>query len=215
MTKIFNRTTWAGALYALIDLPWAITAFTLIFTLLAVGASLTIIYVGIPILMFATLLARWFAQAQVGLARGIIGWGLEPIAARKPAQQPGLWGTVRASLTDSVAWRSLGYFSVKLFLAPLNFAIASLLLGGLGTITYPIWRPFLPAQMGADGNWHRGTMLWNGTFINTWQSMTAFALVGVALALGALLLLRAVLNLERGLLSRAFTTNATPAALHS
>src|SRR5690625_3412760 len=93
---IFRSSTWGALLYALVDLPWTISAFTLIFTLMAVGGALTIIYVGIPILMFAVLLARGAARAQLGLGAGLLGWSFHLRARdasrqRATTERRGLW----------------------------------------------------------------------------------------------------------------------------
>jgi len=193
---IFNVANWSPLLYAIIDMPWSILAFTTIVTLTAVGASLTIIYVGVPILMFALLLARWAGGAQRGLASGLLGWEFATVAPRKRVRS-GLWGTVVDSVTDSAAWRALAYFAVKIVLAPINFGFAiTFYAAGLGMVTYPAWRPFSPKVLGAGGALHRGTSLWNGTFVDTWQSMTVFAAIGAVLLLCAPYVLRALLRLD-------------------
>src|SRR5690625_105229 len=147
--SIFSGASWKALSYVLIDLPWAIVAFTVVFTCIAVGASLTIIYVGIPILMFAIMLARWAAAAQLSLATGLLDCQLASVPSRK-RDRSGLWGLVVDTLTDSVAWRALAYFAIKMALAPLAFAVGVTFYSGFGMVAYPLWRPFLPPVAGAD-----------------------------------------------------------------
>src|SRR5690625_268205 len=201
---IFRAASWRALLYVIVDLPWTILAFTMIFTLMTVGASLTIIYVGIPISLLAMLIARGAGIAQCGLTSGLLGWRFATLASRKRGR-PGLWGMVVDTISDPVAWRALGYFTLKLLLAPINFAIAITFYSGLGMITYPVWRPFLPEVLGTDGGLHRGASLWQGMFIDTWPSMTVFALIGALLLLCGPYVMRGFLRLDflaiRGLLT--------------
>ena len=67
---IFSPRTWAEALYAVVDLAPTIAFFVVIVTLLSVGIGLTVIYVGIPILMLALIIARLGGIVQIGLAAG-------------------------------------------------------------------------------------------------------------------------------------------------
>jgi len=195
---IFRSATWAALLYILIDLPWAILAFTVIFTLLWVGIGLPVIYLGIPILMLTVLIARGAAHAQVGLGAALAGWDLH-IAKPAAVKRPGLWGVLLTALTDTPMWRAIAYFAIKLFWAPLALGVSAFFYAGLGMATYPAWRQFLPAELGADGQMHRGASLWNGTFIDTWPAIGVYALIGVVLMVVIPYLMRAVLRVDYAL----------------
>lgn len=76
---------------------------------------------------------------------------------------------------------------------------------GLGMVTYPAWRLFLPEQLGADGAMHRGTSLWNGTFIDTWPSMAIYALIGAALIVITPLIVRGLTRVDHALARATLT----------
>ena len=59
-------------MYAIIDLAPSIAFFVVIVTLLAVGAGLAIIYVGVPILAAALLVARFGGLVQRTLAFALL-----------------------------------------------------------------------------------------------------------------------------------------------
>ncbi len=77
-------------------------------------------------------------------------------------------------------WRAFAYFVIKNVPAPVTFAAAvSVYAAGLGAISYPLWRPYLPAQRAADGSWQRGTQWSPDFFVDSWGSMALLAVLGV------------------------------------
>ena len=199
-TGLTARRTWGELAYALVDLGPAIFFFAALVTLLTAGIGLTVVYVGIGVIMAALLLARVGGAIQVGLARSLLGM---PAALPGPFRRtgPGFAGMLGAVLKDAAAWRTVAYFMVKIVLAPVTFTVAlALYAWGFGAITYPAWRGYLPAQLGADGVWHHGTQLWNGYFVDTWPAMAAFALIGVLVLLAAPRLVRALVSVDRRLI---------------
>jgi len=205
-TGLTSRRTWGELAYALADLAPAVFFFSALVTLLTAGIGLTIVYVGIGVIMAALLLARAGGAIQVGLARSLLGM---PVLLPGPFRRtgPGFAGMLGAVLKDAAAWRAVVYFMVKIVLAPVTFAVAlALYAWGFGAITYPAWRQYLPAQLGADGAWHHGTQLWTGDFIDTWPTMVVFASIGLVVLLAAPHAVRALVSVDRrlidGLLAR-------------
>jgi hypothetical protein len=205
-TGLTSPASWRELVYAVVDLAPAIFFFAALVTLLTAGAGLTVVYVGIPVMMLALLLARLGGAVQIGLARSLLDL---PVALPGPFRRsrPGFAGMIGAVLADGAAWRAVVYFLIKIVLAPVTFTVAVALYSwGLGAVTYPAWRPFLPAQLGGDRMWHRGAQLWNGYFVDTWPAMAAFAAVGLLVLLAAPHVLRWFVTADRlliaGLLGR-------------
>lgn len=196
-TGLTSPASWRELCYAVIDLVPAVALFCAIVTLLSAGAGLLVVYVGVPVLMAGLLLARLGGVVQVGLARSLLGL---PVMLPGPPRRraPGIAGLVRAVLTDGAAWRAVAYFLVKIGLAPVTFAVAVFMYAwGLGAVTYPVWRPFLPARSGIDGAWHRGAQLWSGQFVDTWPTMAIFAAIGLLVLLAAPHVVRWFLTIDR------------------
>lgn len=194
---ILSPASWGELAYAVIDLVPAVVFFSTILTLLAAGAGLLVIYLGIPVLMLALLVARFGGALQVGLARSLLG---TPVLLPGPfhRRSPGAKGLIGAVLRDAAAWRAVLYFLIKIVLAPVTFTVAVALYSwGLGAVTYPVWRPFLPAQQAADGTWHSGAQMWNDFFIDTWPRMAVFGMLGLLVLLAAPYLLRAFVTADR------------------
>jgi hypothetical protein len=193
--------TWAEALYAVIDLAPAIAFFVMTVTLLSVGLGLTVVYVGIPILMVALFVARLGGLVQIGLARSLLGM---PVPAPGPfvRRRPGFVGAVRSVLGDGAAWRAVGYFGLKIVLAPITFGLAvGFYAYGLGAVSYPIWRPYLPAQRLANGSVHRGAQWWPGYFIDTVPRMVFLAVLGVLVLWIVPRVVRITLTIDRMLIA--------------
>jgi hypothetical protein len=198
---ILSPTSWAEALYAVVDLAPAIAFFVTIVTLLSVGLGLSVIYVGIPILMLALMVARIGGLVQIGLARTLLHMPV-PIPGPFVRRRPGFVGTVLAILADGPAWRAFGYSLIKIVLAPITFSLAiGTYVFGLGAVTYPIWRPFLPAQQASDGSWHRGAEWWPSFFVDTAPRMLLLAVLGVLALWIAPRVVRVPLTLDRMLIA--------------
>lgn len=170
---------WAELIYAVVDLVPAIAFFVLVTTLLAVGLGLAIIYIGVLILVLALLVARFGGLVQRSLAEALLDLPTVGPAWTIP-RRPGPIAAIGAVLRDPAHWRSVAYFWVKIVLAPLTCTVAvAFYAAGLGAVTYPAWRLWLPAQAAADGSLHRGTQLWPGVYLDTWPAMVASALLGL------------------------------------
>jgi len=176
---LLSPRSWAELLYAVLDLAPAIAFFVTIVTLLSVGLGLAIIYIGLPILALGLLVARLGGLVQRSLALAMLDLpGVAPAWARP--RRPGPISALGAVLRDPAGWRAVAYFMIKIVLAPATFAIAITLYGyGLGGLTYPIWRQYLPLQEASDGSLHRGAQWWPDFFIDGWASMAVLAAIGL------------------------------------
>src|SRR5215218_4118864 len=117
---------WRDLVYVATGLPLGIFWLTLLVTLLAVGVSLALITVGLPILALALLLARWGANAERERAALVLDG---PIARPRPqARADGRLDRWGAPLRDRRTWRDLGYM---LLLGPVGIVA--------GTIAIALW----------------------------------------------------------------------------
>lgn len=170
---------WAELVYAVVDLVPAIAFFVLVITLLALGVGLAVIYLGVLMLVLALLVARFGGLVQRSLADALLDLPTAAPAWTTP-RRAGPIAAIGAVLRDPAHWRAVAYFCIKIVLAPLTFAVAvAFYSAGLGAVTYPAWRLWLPANVAADGSVHRATELWPGFYLDTWPAMIAYALLGL------------------------------------
>jgi signal transduction histidine kinase len=177
----FTRRTWSELLYSLVGLPLSVIGFAWTVASVSVGVSLAVTFVGLWLFACAVISARWLGALDRGLLNALLG---ERIAAPRPRiTRPGITGWLLGRLGDPVGWRALAYQVIRYPLAVTTFAVAVTFWAlTLGTLTYPVWRRFLPQQRGGDGLLHRGESIQFSTthtyFIDTWPRILVQALIG-------------------------------------
>jgi hypothetical protein len=202
--------SWGELLYAVLDLAPAIAFFVLIVTLMSVGLGLVIIYVGVPIIVLALLTARLGGLVQRSLALALLDLPSSPPGWTMP-RRPGPISALGAALRDPAGWRAIAYFVIKIVLAPLTFSVAvGFYAYGLGAVSYPLWRPFLPQEMASDGSLHRGAQWWPDFFIDGWASMTMLALIGVGVLWCAPRVVAFLTTIDRILITSLLSATESP-----
>ena len=162
----------------MIDLIPSILFFVLPVTLLAVGLGLAVIYVGVPLLALGLLAARFGGLVQRTMALALLDLPSTAPGWRRP-RRPGPISALTAVLLDAAGWRALGYFVIKLALAPVTFAVAvAVYSAGLSALTYPIWHGYLPEQSASDGSLHRAMQWWPDFFVDSWASIAVLVVIG-------------------------------------
>jgi signal transduction histidine kinase len=107
----FAKRSWAELGFFLVSSALTCAGVFVVFALGVVGLALTFLFVGILIFAGALRAARGFGRWQRLVARRILG---EEIAEPEPFDpRPGIFGWLRASLGDRVAWRTVGYLVIK------------------------------------------------------------------------------------------------------
>ncbi len=199
--NVFTAAAWGEFLYVLLGLATSILFFVLTITLIAVGAGLAIIYVGVPLLALGLLVARAGAYLAAGLGRVLLGWPIQPqrpIAIRRA----GPIGAMTAVVRDGTSWRSVAFHVLRILIAPVAFAFSlAFYASGLGSLSYWFWQHWLPYQSAPDGTRHRGAQLWPGFFLDTWPRMLVLIGVGGILLALAPRVTRFFTNLDRALLA--------------
>jgi signal transduction histidine kinase len=135
-------STVKRATYLLLTLWLGLVWFTVLITALALGVSMAITLLGLPILAGTLYLLRPMAQAERGLMRGL---DVADIPGRyRRADREGRWPALQARLADAQTYKDLSYLLVEL---PLGivwtvFVLVEIVLVGLGLLVAVFVVPF-------------------------------------------------------------------------
>ncbi|MEO9140086.1 MAG: sensor domain-containing protein [Jatrophihabitans sp.] len=190
-----RRRTWNELLYSLAGLPAGIACFVFSVVTLSVGGALVVVFVGLPIIAISGSTAR---QLGAGFRRSSQTLTGVAVPAPPPLHpRPGLFGWIGSSLLDVTAWRAQLYLILKLPLGITSFGVAvTFYATGVGGVSYPIWRPFLPCQNGRDGQCHVGASLGPYYFLDTPFRIGLGVVIGVLVLLAAPWAVRSALKLD-------------------
>jgi signal transduction histidine kinase len=197
-----RRRTGAELRYVIVSLPVAIVGFVFTVVTFVVGVVSFGILVGPPLLALSSLGARGLAAASRSLAGGLLGTRVAPPPPFRP--RPGVVGWIWSGITDTASWRARTYLILKLPVAAAGYLVAGWTwLGGLSGLTYPLRWAILDQMHVRDGvNPLPGSL-------TTLEGNLIVVPLGLALLLAAPWLTRAVIGLDRVLITRL----AGPASL--
>ncbi|SEJ18219.1 sensor histidine kinase [Demequina mangrovi] len=120
----WRARTWGAIVYLLLGLPISILLFTYAVTAYAVGVSLVIIWVGIPLLLALQASLRPIGTAERALVNALLGARIPPPPpVTRPMDVPWLH-RVFAVFRDGPSWRVLGWIMLRILLGPLGFVLA-------------------------------------------------------------------------------------------
>lgn len=139
-----GRPPLAGSLaYLLMTLPLGIFWFTLLVTLIGVGISTAIIWVGLGISALAVLVWRAGARFERSRTRSLLRTNIDPPYRPLPSgNQKQRWKT---RLRDSSTWRELAYLLLLLPIGVIEFTlVVTCWTLGLALAGLPIYYRFLP-----------------------------------------------------------------------
>jgi signal transduction histidine kinase len=134
----FISRTWRETVWAVTAVPVAVVAVVCVAPLLALGAVLAVIVVGLPILTAALSVARGFAELERRWAAALLG-----VTPEGPGS-----GWSAAGPRDVEGWRAALYLVLHLPVAAAACVVA--VLGwalGLGGLSYPLWYRAQPASI--------------------------------------------------------------------
>jgi hypothetical protein len=173
-----SRRTWGELLYAVLGLPLGVAGFTFTFFTLSTSALLLITFVGLPLLAITGLLSRYAGGWIRSLGNAL---NRDHVPAPAPFRaNPGVFGWLGSCLTDGTAWRARLYLVLKLPLGILTSVVAVMIwIYGVGGVTYPIWRPFLPCNTDANGGCHHGVGITDQYYLETPFRIVLTVLAGV------------------------------------
>jgi hypothetical protein len=140
-----SRTPIGGSvLYLLMNLPLGIASFVLLVTLLSVGVGTAVVWVGVPILPLALLLARGFAKVERARIYSLVDEliPLPYLPLPKGAGQRSRWMT---RLRDVSTWRDMVYLFLLFPLGVAEFClVVSFWATSLALVGLPIYFRYLP-----------------------------------------------------------------------
>jgi signal transduction histidine kinase len=191
-----SRRTWAEFRYVLVSLPVAVAGFLFTVTTVVLGAVTFGVLIGPPLLAVSSRGARGLASVSRGLAGRLLGTRVAPPPPFR--SRPGVLGWIWSRITDPVSWRARAYLVLKLPVATAGYLVAGWAgVGGLTGLTYPLrWE---------ISNLVRGPGQVNPSPISGLPSAAGNVLlvaIGAALLLTAPWLMRAVVGVDRILITR-------------
>jgi signal transduction histidine kinase len=195
LRRPLRAATWRELAYLLLGLVTSAVVFVVLVTLLALGVSLLITLIGIPILLATAYVNRWLANLERRRAGFVLG---ERIAHRyRDASGGGFWHRVRVVATDPQTWKDWAWLLLVTVIG-FGFGIAALVLWGtaLGTLSVPLWWWIPPEGAALDvgdswsvDSWWRALLVGAAGLVAT--VFTAW--ICAALAHGQAILARALL----------------------
>jgi signal transduction histidine kinase len=125
---LYGAQMWREARHHLLGLPFGIAAFVFTVTAFAVGTSLSVTVVGLPILALGLRGCRRLGNVARRRARIALGARVEEPEPPRPPSRPGAAGRVIAALSDGLSWRSALYCLLMLPWGIISFTVTLMLL---------------------------------------------------------------------------------------
>lgn len=210
LREIVAARTWREVLYALLGIPLGGLAFAAVCaTLLLAFASVGTVVILFPVLPFFLAADRAVAGVCRRTANALLR--LDVAKPVRLSRGPGLVGLLIHHLADPVAWRAIGYLTLRLPLGLMQFALGVLpWLYALLFLTYPLlWR--LDPQHGTDRRHvhHSFGIQIGNYYFDTWPRALMVVAAGVLVLLAAPWITRGSLLVDRWLLPRLLGPSAS------
>jgi signal transduction histidine kinase len=133
-----QKQTYLATLDLWLDLVFGVLWFTLFVTLLSVGFSLLITLIGLPVLTFAMIAARYAGNIERWRVRTFLGTDIET-PVRRPPKNDGWFEQLIAPFRDTSTYRDIFYVTlVQPILGLVNFVVAVV------AWSVPLWLVTLP-----------------------------------------------------------------------
>jgi DNA-binding NarL/FixJ family response regulator/signal transduction histidine kinase len=172
LRPLVERRTYLETLDLVLDLAFGILWFTLFTTAIALGVSLLITLVGLPILTATFLLARGGARLERLRARTFLGIDI-PAPLERPSGD-GVWAKLVAPFRSRTTWKQLFYLWLgQPILSLVNFTVA------VTAWAVPLWALTLPLY--AVRSPGAAPEIWPGERLDTWHEVLPVAAAGLLL----------------------------------
>ena len=147
-----QKQTYLATLDLLLDLAFGVLWFTLFITLLSVGFSLLITLIGLPILTFAMIAARYAGNIERRRVRTFLVTDIDT-PVRRPPKNDGWFEQLIAPFRDTSTYRDIFYVTlVQPILGLINFVVAVV------AWSVPLWLMTLPIY----------ALAWEGAAPDVW-----------------------------------------------
>ncbi|MHA7134562.1 sensor histidine kinase [Oerskovia turbata] len=176
----FSPQVWREFGYLWLSLFVAPFAFAYVMFTVSLTAGILVTVVGLFVSGALVLGARGWGGMYRSMARSMLS--VDVLAPAPHTPRRGFWRVLWSNLSDGPGWRGMTFMFVSFFLTLVSYVLSvSFFFVSLGAATHWIWSQFLPAQLGADGEWHRGAQFGSGWFVDTPLRQSALAAVGIVL----------------------------------
>lgn len=204
----FRLRTYTNLLYLALAFPLGLLYFIFLTVGLSVGAGLTLVWIGIPILALVFAGSWGLAAMERQLAIHALGAPVPPMSPSPVAETRTVWQQVKAFFSNPVTWKGMAFLLFKLPLGMVSFvSIIFLLTTSLAFLAVPfVW------QWGTDFD-AEGVIL----LVDTWGEAWLCALFGLGLLFVSLNLLNGLALVWRWMAtsllgSERFAQGAPPAS---
>jgi hypothetical protein len=173
---VVNPQTYLNLTYLLLAFPFGVFYFVFLVTGVSLGVSLSILWIGIPLLIGVLLLSRTFANLERRLTSKLLN--IEIAQPTSDNIQKGFWQRAKVAVLDAGTWAEVFYLFSKFVLGIISFTIVvALLATSLGLIA----TPFFWNQWGVEA-WDVGIPgIWEvDSFPKAVATSVMGAIVGVA-----------------------------------
>ncbi len=133
-----RAATWRELVYLLLGFAMSIATFVVLVTLLSLGVSLLVTFVGLPILLATAYVNRWFADVERRRAAFLLR---EPVGRHyRDVPRPGFWQRVRVVASDPQTWKDYGWL-IALTVVGFATGLAAIVFWSvaLGMLSVPLW----------------------------------------------------------------------------
>src|SRR6185503_14793893 len=156
VTRPFRLQAWKELAYLLLGLPVGVVTFTVVVTGVALGASLLITLVGIPVLVATAYADRGLAWLERRRAALVVGRPISDPPYRRP-ERPGALAWLKALAVDPQTWKEAAWMVVVFAVGLVGFVVAVVLWTvALWAVTFPVYWWALPhdavPQVGGEGD---------------------------------------------------------------
>lgn len=131
--------SYTNLFYLLLSFPLGIFYFVFLVTGLALGFSLTLIWIGLPILALVFATSFGMAALERRLAIHLLGAKVPPMSPPTDPEPRSIWQTIQQFLANPVTWKGMGYLFLKFPLGIFSFVVTVFLLSlSIGLIFAPV-----------------------------------------------------------------------------
>jgi hypothetical protein len=157
----FRLRTYANLLYLALAFPLGLVYFVFLIPGLALGAGLTIVWVGLLVLALVFAGSWGLAALERLLAIHLLGAEVPPMLPPVRTEPASLWQTVKGFLANPVTWKGMAFLLAKLPLGVVTFVLLVTSLSVSGAfLAVPVVFPFAEGWWSGDPAIRMDGLVW-------------------------------------------------------